>query len=208
MKTRNVLFAALALFCIFLVLEEFAFRITWQGSPDHGASAAWVAGLAMCAYFGPLTLTYWPSYLLDTLWVITIFLIGLVLCGVDFRVIKAPENGNRSNQLPVLIMHLINLLCALLFDPDLKLSFIVPPVIGVLIQSVWYHREQEGEFYNCGTKSHCRHRVEYYSSFAFVAAIYIAVYAFYLSKTDNTVQPRAKPVKKSNFKRGLLFIVA
>ena len=120
MRTRSAVALVFALLFLFFLLEEFAFRVTWHGPPDHGTCAAWLAVWAICTYKGPYKWKYWPCYALDIIWIGTIVIVGMYIAGVDFTSLGTRE------LLPALVLHSVNLACALLFAPDLKWSFIFP----------------------------------------------------------------------------------
>ena len=174
MQTRNVVACVFGLVAAFFFLEEFAFRITWTGPPDHGTVAAVMFALALATWLGPRFTDGLKDpvvqHIICLSWFITCITTGLIVVNVDYVSV--------GNHLPAIWLHVINLVLVCLLTNAKELWLVVAPVVGLFIQVPWYRSykldPQSIECSNGASAFDCRHRVEYYVACGAMFVIYVA----------------------------------
>lgn len=173
-RTRTILAILVSLAALYFLLEEFAFRATWSGPPDHGTVAGVMFAVAVATYFGPLHENGLAEPVVQDViclsWFITCTITGLIVVNVDYNAV--------GNHLPAIWMHVINLVLVCLLTNAKELWIVVAPVVGLLIQVPWYRSYKlDPRSIECsgGASSFdCRHRVEYYVASGVIFVIYVA----------------------------------
>ena len=172
--TRTNIAGALGIVAAVFFLEEFAFRATWTGPPDHGTVAGAIFAVALATYFGPRYkdgLAH-PAvqHVICLSWIITCIVTGLIVVNVDYDAV--------GNNLPAIWLHVINLVLVCLLTNAKELWLVVAPIVGLLVQVPWYRSyRQDPQSIKCsgGASSFdCRHRVEYYLATGVIFVIYVA----------------------------------
>ena len=96
-------------------------------------------------------------------------LVGVVVTGVDYVFLEQYE------LMPALVLHIIILVYIAAFYTNKPWHIVIAALTGLVIQSAWlYQQLGVGTDINCmnGNSFDCRHRVEYYVSAGYVAAVY------------------------------------
>lgn len=170
---RTCISAVLVLLATFFVFEEFWFRVTWTGPPDHGTVAGVMYVVAAATWYGPLSAnglrTPAVRYVICLSWFITCIITGLIVVNVDYNAV--------GNHLPAIWLHVINLVLVLLLTRDSDAWLLVSPILGLLIQVPWYRSYKlDPSSIECSggaSAFDCRHRVEYYVACGVMFVIYV-----------------------------------
>lgn len=95
-------------------------------------------------------------------------LVGLVVAGIDYMFLEQYE------LMPAVFLHIIILVHIAAFYNNPPWHIVIAALTGLFVQAAWLRQQIRGADIDCknGNAFDCRHRVEYYVSAGYVAAVY------------------------------------
>ncbi len=105
---------------------------------------------------------------LQILCAVQVLNVGLVVAGLDYTFLNAYE------LIPAVVLHVIILVYIKVYYDTPPWHIVIAALTGLVVQSVWLDNQvRRGIDIGCMTDAYnCRHRVEYYVSAGYVAAVY------------------------------------